>query len=87
MLTPIPRTGYITQKALRSKNLEFAKLLLQILKRKRIRTTDFAIMIGKSQTYLTRLFNGRLNLTVETMMYLLSMAGAELVLNARNKQK
>lgn len=87
MLTPIPRTRYISQKALITKQQEFGKLLLKTLQRNKLRKSDFALMIGKSQAYLTRLFNGRVTLTVEKMMFLLSVAGAELVLNVRNKQK
>jgi transcriptional regulator with XRE-family HTH domain len=68
------RLGYWVQSA----KMDFAIALYRLLKEKQVSKTEFAERIGASQAYVTKVFSGDVNFTIESMVKLSRAVGGRL---------
>lgn len=66
---------------------EFSVELLQLMKQRGLSKKDFAEKIGKSQAYITKVFKGNANFTIETMVKLTRALDGDLSLHVTPKEE
>jgi len=76
------KNQYWTEKAI----IDFSIELYHLLKIRGLSKKDFAHKINKSQAYITKVFRGDANFTIETMVSLVKALDGELTLHVTAKE-
>lgn len=77
------RDSYWSEKAI----TEFSVELYQLMRRRGLSKKDFAEKTGKSQAYITKVFKGNANFTIQTMVKLTRALGGNLSLHVTPKEE
>lgn len=77
------RDSYWSEKAI----TDFSVELFQLMKQRGLSKKDFAEKIGKSQAYITKVFKGNANFTIETMVKLTMALDGDLSLHITPKEE